>query len=383
MDSRGELRPSLIGSYLLKRAAGFTRVCFQSWIAYEEGQENWNTMHYFFRVTLPQLAAVFAKFHVQLEIIVHQGGHVFFRDPIPPEEPQDEETEGQLFTEAYWEMLSPVLTKLILKIGGEDVYIQNMEWLSSMQKLQYLELHGVDFMSEPPSVIHFPQELSLSALKVLRLERLLYMPRCHLDCPSLEALHLRELDFLRMPTGLGSCSRLTTLDVAAAMNPAHVSEDAGLLAAIESVQGTLEFLDISGWASYPGLNEVVDSISRLPRLHALVAQRNGLTAVPALPASLMSLDLRANDFTEVPVQLESLTQLTSLALSSKGSLANFQIRRPLDAIISLPQLQKLTLVLDISVYKPAYAIWSAQSLYYLGLAQYEIARSKSSLSLKF
>ncbi|BDA42035.1 hypothetical protein COCOBI_02-8360 [Coccomyxa sp. Obi] len=112
----------------------------------------------------------------------------------------------------------------------------------------------------------------------------------------------------------------------------------------------------------------------------LVAQHNGLTAVPALPATVKSLDLRANEFTEVPVQLESLTQLTSLALSSKD-YDNFQIQRPLDAIISLPQLRELTLVLDSQSNRPAHENWNVSSLYYLGLARHEIARSKSSLLL--
>ncbi|CAL8460903.1 g434 [Coccomyxa elongata] len=185
-----------------------------------------------------------------------------------------------------------------------------------------------------------------------------------------------------MPKGLGSCSRLTTLDVVAPMDLDLVIENAGLLAAIESVKATLEVLDISGWA--PAFNGVLELISEIPRLHTLVAQRNELTAVPALPATLRSLDISgANEFTDVPVQLESLTQLTYLALSSKPASASFQIRCPLDALISLPQLQKLTLVHDGSASRPVHTIWGAKSLYYLGLAHHEIASSKSSLVLNF
>ncbi|BDA42033.1 hypothetical protein COCOBI_02-8340 [Coccomyxa sp. Obi] len=337
-------------------------------------------MHKFFAVSLPQFAAVLANHNVQLEIVVHQGGRILFPDPDPYEGEEEEEelNESQQFSAEYWELLSPVLTKLVLCIEGE-IYIDRLHWLSSMQKLQHLELRGLDHMDGPQPALFFPRTLSLPAVKVLRLEKFSHIwNRCHLDCPSLEALHLRELDGLVMPTGLGSCSRLTTLDIAAARNAVPDADaNPGLLAAIESVQTTLECLDISGWA--PALNGVFELISRLPRLHTFVAQRNGLTAVPALPATLKSLDLRANEFTEVPVQLESLTQLTSLALSSKDSSVNFQIRRPLDAIISLPQLQKLTLVLDSRSHRPAHTIWNARSLHYFGLAKYEIARSKSSL----
>ncbi len=223
-----------------------------------------------------------------------------------------------------------------------------------------------------------PSNLSLSALELLCLENFTSVPDWHMDCPSLEALHLRNIEGLCLPTGLGSCSRLTILDVAEPIGPAPVAGEASLIAAIEAVRATLEVLDVSGWAA-----GILDTVRTLPRLHTLVAQRNGLSAVPALPVTLSSLDLRANEFTDVPVQLESLTQLTFLALSSKEYLSNFQIRRPLDALISLPHLRKLTLVLDPESSRPAYERWTARSLHYLGLARYEIARSNSSLLLEF
>ncbi len=135
------------------------------------------------------------------------------------------------------------------------------------------------------SALYYPKELSLSALKVLRLEIFLHIPAFHLDCPSLEALHLREIGGLCIPTGLGSCSRLTTLDVADPLDPAPVAGEASLVAAIKAVRATLEVLDVSGWAA-----GILDMVRTLPRLHTLVAQRNGLSAVPALPASLKSLD---------------------------------------------------------------------------------------------
>ncbi|BDA44542.1 hypothetical protein COCOBI_06-0180 [Coccomyxa sp. Obi] len=240
---------------------------------------------------------------------------------------------------------------------------------------------GVDVEDSLLPALSIPEQLSLPALKLLRLEKLVRMTDCHLDCPSLEALHIREVEDFTMPTGLGSCSRLTTLDVAAPRDTVHDAyESAGLLPAIESVQSTLEVLDISGWGF--ASNVLLELISRLPRLHTLVAQRSGLKVVPPLPATLKSLDLRANGFTEVPVQLESLTQLTSLALSSEESSVNFQIRRPLDAIISLPHLRELTLALDTSAYGPGFTVWGPQSLYYLGLAQHEIDRTNSTLLLK-
>ena len=60
----------LVGRYLLKRAPGFTRVCFQSYCATDEGHQDWEAMHRFFRVSLPQLAAVFEKYRVPLEIVI-------------------------------------------------------------------------------------------------------------------------------------------------------------------------------------------------------------------------------------------------------------------------------------------------------------------------
>ncbi|BDA42036.1 hypothetical protein COCOBI_02-8370 [Coccomyxa sp. Obi] len=364
-------RSSLIKRYFLKRAAGFRRVCFRSWSAYKEETESWDVMHEFFAASIPQLAAVFAK------------RTCFLPDVDPYDDEEEELSESQQYSAMYWELLSPVLTNLVLQLKGIKMPLENIGWLCSMQQLQHLEFHGLPSMLGGRPVASFPDRLSLSALKVMRLEKFSHVwDRCHLDCPSLEALHLRDIQGLIMPTGLGSCSRLTTLDVAASpLDPPNMEQDASLLAAIQSVQTTVEVLDISGWG--PALDGLVELISRLPRLHTLVAQRNGLTAVPALPATLRSLDLRANDFTEVPVQLESLTQLTSLALSSKLACANFQVRRPLDALISLLQLQRLTLVLKPGAYKAAYKRWDAQSLYYLGLAQHEIARSRSSLLLKF
>ncbi|BDA42034.1 hypothetical protein COCOBI_02-8350 [Coccomyxa sp. Obi] len=84
-DRKGSLPPSLIDRYLLQRAAGFDRVCFQSWSARQEGQQDWETrrqdwttMHNFFAGSLPQLAAVFALYHVQMEIAVLGGGLIFF-----------------------------------------------------------------------------------------------------------------------------------------------------------------------------------------------------------------------------------------------------------------------------------------------------------------
>ncbi|BDA44543.1 hypothetical protein COCOBI_06-0190 [Coccomyxa sp. Obi] len=76
-DRKGELPPSLIDKYLLKRAAGFKSVCFQSHSAVDEGLESWNRR--FFRIKLPQIAAVLAKYHAQLEVEVFEGGgHMFF-----------------------------------------------------------------------------------------------------------------------------------------------------------------------------------------------------------------------------------------------------------------------------------------------------------------
>ncbi|BDA42031.1 hypothetical protein COCOBI_02-8320 [Coccomyxa sp. Obi] len=381
-DQEGSLPPSLIEKYIVKRAAGFKRVCFQSGCAVGEGQPSRILMHKFFAASLPQIAALFAKYHVELDIEVFQGGHLLFPDPGHPVHPDDDDNnEGEDFSAEYWQVLSPVLTKLYLMIGADEIDIDSQAWLNSMQKLQHLEMHGFENEDRFQPVLFGTSNLSLSALKLLRLENFSSVPDWHLDCPSLEALHLTNIQGLCVPTGLGSCSRLTTLDVAAPLDPVHVDVYGGLPAAIKSVQQTLEVLDISGWS--PALNGILALLSSLPRLHTLVAQRMGLAAVPALPATLKSLDLRANEFTEVPVQLESLTQLTSLALSSKESFAHFQIRRPLDRLIGLPHLRKLTLVLDSEVHNPAYTRWGARSLYYLGLAQHEIARSRSSLLLKF
>ena len=346
------------------------------------------------------------------------GGHVFFNDLGDA----DDNFEGQHFSLDYWQVLSPVLTKLHLEIRNEKSLFDSEARLNSMQNLQHLEilgrcphshgiphshdfnivsgitllpssqilpltprqhhafLHDVGVDGKDVSLVDF-DHLRLPALKFLRLEELFVSPTLHLDCPSLETLRLRDLAGPTMPTGLGTSRCLTTLDIATPMGLVHLVIDPGLLMAIEAVQATLEFLDISGWA--PSLNGVFELISRLPRLHTLVAQCDGLIAVPALPAILKSLDLRANEFTEVPEQLESLTQLTCLAISSKKSSTDFQIKRPLGPLISMPQLQELTLVLDCEAKYPKHTKWTARSLGYLGLAQHEIARSKRTLLLKF
>ncbi|CAL8460902.1 g433 [Coccomyxa elongata] len=49
VDREGSLPPSLIDRYILKRAAGFTRVCFQSHCAVGQGQPDHILMHNFFR----------------------------------------------------------------------------------------------------------------------------------------------------------------------------------------------------------------------------------------------------------------------------------------------------------------------------------------------
>ncbi len=47
-------------------------MCFRS---RKEGEEDWSIMHQFF-TGLPQIAAVLAKYQVQLEIRVPQGDHI-------------------------------------------------------------------------------------------------------------------------------------------------------------------------------------------------------------------------------------------------------------------------------------------------------------------
>ena len=238
-----------------------------------------------------------------------------------------------------------------------------------------------DFVNMGISVF-FPERFSLPALRLLSLERIICLREWHLNCPSLETLRIRDVMNMDLPTSLGSCKGLTTLEVVASEEFAGLVPDAGLPVAIKSVQATLEVLNISGWGA-PALDGVSQLISRLSRLHTLVAQDEGWADVPALPASLRSLDLRANEFTEIPEQLESLTQLTRLALSSWEYSSNFQIKRPLDPLINMPHLQELTLVLDSDADTPKFNRWGARSLYYLGLAQHEIARSELNLVLKF
>ena len=241
-------------------------------------------------------------------------------------------------------------------VSVSAIWLHFKSCLSYTPRQHHHFMHGVGVGYQGVQLYGF-SHLTLPALKLLRLEQLFVSPELHLDCPSLETLRFREVSGLTVPTGLGSCRRLTTLELAGPMEPARPITDANLLVAINSVQATLEVLDISGWA--PALNGVFELISRLPRLHTLVAHYDGLAAVPALPATLRSLDLRANEFTEVPEQLGPLTQFTRLALSSKESSADFQIKRPLGPLIGMPHLQELTLVLDLDAGNPKYTRWDA------------------------
>ncbi|EIE19895.1 hypothetical protein COCSUDRAFT_34125 [Coccomyxa subellipsoidea C-169] len=85
----------------------------------------------------------------------------------------------------------------------------------------------------------------------------------------------------------------------------------------------------------------------------------------------------------MPAQLESMTSLTSLIMSSPRDSARFRIRRDLGPIIRLPKLQILSLVHGLDIKEiPAYQVWDARSLCILGLAWYELAKRKSQLCVK-
>ena len=237
-----------------------------------------------------------------------------------------------------------------------------------------------------PGIISFaaPAELSWPALRVLRIEGFVNLPKCHLDCPSLEVLCIRDLYTLNVPTGINACSGLSVLELVGWPTGQFIL-DPTLLAAIEGVRNSIEELDISRL----GLTALPQWFATLPRLHRLRAADNKLSVLPSLPVSLRALDLQGNLFGEVPRSVEVLTQLTSLTLGSPLDGRRFQIRASLDPIICLLHLQQLVLVRDmpqddyIEGYYEAGDIWDEQSLGFLGLAQHEIFRSNSSLELRF
>lgn len=225
--------------------------------------------------------------------------------------------------------------------------------------------------------LEFPLKLVLPALEELVLQSIGFGNPCRLECPMLEQLHFRFASTSHFFTRLDACSHLSLIDVAKDPGYNRIHE-AHLFASVKMVQATLEALDISGWRleSLPGW------FTKLLRLHTLRATDNKLKQLPALPDSLKVLDLGGNSFAEVPVELESLTSLTSLTLSPKMAIrANFQITRDLGPIIGFPDLQRLALA-PSNVFPPS-GFWNARSLSFLRLAQHEIAESGTGLPMNF
>ena len=225
--------------------------------------------------------------------------------------------------------------------------------------------------------LELPPKLVLIALKELVLQSIGFGNPCRLECPMLEQLRFRFASTSHFFTGLDACSHLSVIDVAKDPGYNRIRK-AHLFASVEMVQATLEALDISGW----GLESLPGWFATLRRLHTLRAADNRLKELPALPVSLKVLDLGGNSFAEVPVELESLSSLTSLTLSPKMAIrANFQITRDLGPIIGLPDLQRLALA-PCNVFPPS-GFWNARSLSFLRLAQHEIAESGTGLKMSF
>lgn len=101
--------------------------------------------------------------HNPKEILcISAGGHLFFPDGGHPLPPEDDDNESEYFSEEYWQVLSPVLTKLYLVIGEDEVYIEGQAWLNSMQKLQHLEIHGQ--FSQPKDIPRLFLRISFHAV---------------------------------------------------------------------------------------------------------------------------------------------------------------------------------------------------------------------------
>ncbi len=225
--------------------------------------------------------------------------------------------------------------------------------------------------------ISLPAQLSWPALRELRIEDFEMLEATDLACPSLEKLCLKGFMCLFLPTGLTASPRLSVLDLSGPTDT--VIPEADLLAILEGAQASLEDLTIQGWE----LEALPAWFGMLPRLHTLCIPDSKLSAVSNLPASLRSLDLQGNAFTEVPAALEAMTQLTYLALGSRAGKRTFQISRPLDGLINLPNLEVLSLAPELEQPLGAQEIWTPQSLQNLGLAEHELLNSGSKLQLKF
>jgi Leucine-rich repeat (LRR) protein len=235
--------------------------------------------------------------------------------------------------------------------------------------------------------IHLPAQLSLPALRRLSLYEFANIAPFHVDCRALQELHYWDYMSDHLPTGLTECS-ITVLDIGVPYWGAQAPSRADSFATIEGLRASLEVLDISGW----GLEALPQWFGSLPRLHTLRAADNKLSLLPSLPATLVALDLRGNHFTEVPMQLETFTHLTSLMMcSAYGNHSMLQIRHGLRPLIGLPNLRLLSFeprapdneVLYVEDDFEAYEVWSAKSLYYLGQAEHQIIASNSKLQLKF
>ncbi len=67
---------------------------------------------------------------------------MFFPDLDPYPDDGGELSESQQFSAQYWELLSPVLTTLHLCLEDE-LCVEDMNWLCSLQQLQHLDIHGL------------------------------------------------------------------------------------------------------------------------------------------------------------------------------------------------------------------------------------------------
>ena len=139
-----------------------------------------------------------------------QEDAVFFPDyPDDDDEEEEEEdddlSESHQYSAMYWELLSPILTKLVLQLEGIKAPIENMDWLNQCNSFNIWNsmvsshvlltltdtsaiqltccqtvkgsmmtscmIVGSEYMDRVRPHVSFPVRLSLSALRLMRLEK--------------------------------------------------------------------------------------------------------------------------------------------------------------------------------------------------------------------
>lgn len=172
------------GRVLLTRVPGLQSLKFRWEQFCEEGRKEWDVIHNFLRVMLPQLAALIKMYQVDLELDMHYGlhchnpensaensyrlfhngfkshardqqnvlaagGDVFLLEPLDAPDNWysrwglEDINLDKYFRTDYWELLAPILTSLRLEnLFTEEIPQGRLDWLLLLRNLQVLEIRG-------------------------------------------------------------------------------------------------------------------------------------------------------------------------------------------------------------------------------------------------